>query len=197
MKAKEFVERCMNAAKLKTVYLQGGWGVRMSNDQIDYYTSTSVYPVNTKAARKRILQKVSPDTFGFDCVCFVKSILWGFTGDLSDAHGGAIYASNGIPDTTIGNLYQTYCREQSSDMNDIRAGEFLIYNGSHCAIYVGDGKIVEANLKGEIDGVVVREYLPEEWTGHGKLLWIDYTDPKVSRLVCPCCGSILIVKEGD
>ena len=33
----------------------------------------------------------------FDCVCLVKSILWGFNFSVG-GHGGAVYLANGVPD---------------------------------------------------------------------------------------------------
>ena len=36
--------------------------------------------------------------FGFDCVCLIKSLLWGWNGNEKLPHGGAVYESRGLYD---------------------------------------------------------------------------------------------------
>ena len=53
---------------------------------------------NKAAARVKMINAASEDTFGFDCVCLIKGILWGWNGDKNATYGGAKYASNNVPD---------------------------------------------------------------------------------------------------
>lgn len=45
-----------------------------------------------------MINAASADTFGFDCVCLIKGVLWGWHGDKNAVYGGATYTSNGVPD---------------------------------------------------------------------------------------------------
>ena len=51
-----------------------------------------------------MIMNASSDTFGFDCVCLVKGVLWGWNGDLSATYGGAKYTSNNVPDISADSM---------------------------------------------------------------------------------------------
>ena len=51
------------------------------------YTTNHSY--NKAAARVKMINAASEDTFGFDCVCLIKGILWGWDGDKNATYGGA------------------------------------------------------------------------------------------------------------
>ena len=38
-----------------------------------------------------MINSASSDTFGFDCVCLIKGILWGWNGNLNHVYGGATF----------------------------------------------------------------------------------------------------------
>lgn len=190
----ELCKRAEDVSKLKTVYLQGGFGILMTEEKKNYYTKICGNPFNKKPERISKLNSVSNDTFGFDCVCFVKALLWGFRGDTTQEYGGVKYASNGVPDTTIEIIYNNYCHEQSKDFSSIVKGEFL-YNGEgHCGLYIGDGKVAQANVVGANDGVYIEPLDASKWKYHAKLNWIDYGKKEVSTY-CPCCGTKLKIME--
>lgn len=125
----------------------------------------------------------------WDCIGLIKSILWGWVGDESKYHGGGVYASNGVPDTTEKGLLNN-CTDVSSDFTNLVPGEYLYMKG-HAGTYAGNGSVIECtkNSKFKIDGVGKtqigskgeRLYNGKQsgsWEKHGKLKWIDYEDTK-------------------
>jgi len=138
----------------------------------DFYSTSKINELN-----KRI------GAFGFDCVNLVKGILWGWNGDKSKTNGGAVYATNGVPDTNANGMFSNYCTSQSSDFSNILPGEALWVSG-HFGVYIGNGKAIECTPSwknkvqvtavgniGNISGLPTRK-----WTKHGKLPWIDYSN---------------------
>lgn len=82
MTSATFVEKLIDVAKnYKTLYVMGCFGAPMSAANKKRYTSNHTY--NKQAARTRMINAASADTFGFDCVCLIKGILWG----LARRHG--------------------------------------------------------------------------------------------------------------
>ena len=97
MKASELVGKAIDIAKNdKTLYVMGCFGAPLTTANKKRYTTNHSY--NKAAARLKMINAASEDTFGFDCVCLIKGILWGWCGDKSKTYGGAKYASNGVPD---------------------------------------------------------------------------------------------------
>lgn len=117
----------------------------------------------------------------FDCVCFIKSILWGF--DFSKGgHGGAIYLANGVPDVGANRMIEL-CTNISYDFNNIEIGEILWLDG-HVGIYIGDRCVAEATAAWE-DKVLISTVLNNgvriknnhqvySWVKHGKLPYVKY-----------------------
>ena len=97
MKAKIFVDKLVDIAKnYKTLYVMGCFGAPMTAANKKRYTGNHEY--NRQSARVAMINAASADTFGFDCVCLIKGVLWGWNGDASRVYGGADYAVNGVPD---------------------------------------------------------------------------------------------------
>lgn len=153
MKQAEFVDKLNLAYKSKTKYKSGGWG---SHDG---------------------------DLWYFDCICLVKGILWGWKADLNLKHGGAIYASKGVPDygeTRFFNL----CHNISTDFSRIHVGEMLWMKG-HVGIYIGNGYVIEAT-KGWKKNKVVKSKVSKDgtsslngvkrlkWLKHGYIPYVEY-----------------------
>ena len=119
----------------------------------------------------------------FDCVCLIKSILWGFNFSTG-GHGGAIYLSNGVPDIGANRMIEV-CSNISSNFNDIEIGEILWLNG-HVGIYVGDRNVVEATPAWldkvlisyvETNGARIKDGRQVySWVKHGKLPYVTYND---------------------
>lgn len=122
----------------------------------------------------------NPPVFGFDCVCMIKGVLWGWNGDASKTYGGASYASGGVPDIGADDMI-TKCSGVSTDFSKIVPGEAVWLKG-HIGVYIGGGKVIECSPAfkncvqvtaclniGAISGMNGRR-----WTKHGKLPYITY-----------------------
>lgn len=177
--ADEFCKRAKKVAtSYKTLYVKGCFGAPMNaKNKIRYSTNTAY---NKREDRKKKILAASADTFGFDCVCLIKGLLWGWSGDVNATYGGAVYKSNGVPDFGTEAMLN-YCTNVSSKFDAIPKGAVLWRSG-HVGIYIGDGLAVECtpswadcvqitavkNIEAKAD------YNAREWTKWGKLEWIDY-----------------------
>lgn len=151
----EFINTSLRIANdIPTKYELGGWG----NQKDGYYL--------------------------FDCVCLIKSILWGFNFSVG-GHGGAIYLANGVPDVGANRMIEL-CSNISSDFKNINIGEILWLDG-HVGIYVGNRRVVEATVAWE-SKVLISEVLEDgtrvrnnhrvyKWVKHGYLPYIKYNAP--------------------
>lgn len=75
MTSAEFVKRLKAAATdCKTLYVMGCFGAPMNSANKKRYTANHSY--NKQAARTAMINAAKADTFGFDCVCLIKGILW-------------------------------------------------------------------------------------------------------------------------
>lgn len=176
---KELAAACENVAKkFKTVYGLGCFGWPMTN--ANKKRAINAYAFNKKPERQAAINAATSDTFAFDCVCMIKALLWGWTGDASKEYGGAVYASNGVPDINDGQMLEV-CTDISDDFSKIQVGEYLWTDG-HCGIYVGGGKAVECTYRWS-DGVQVTDvfnisvgsnHVGRYWKKHGKLPYIVY-----------------------
>ena len=179
--AKELVAACLDVANnYKTLYVMGCFGAPMTASNKTRYSNNTSF--NQKSERKSKIQAASADTFGFDCVCLIKGLLWGWNGNASHVYGGATYNSNGVPDKGADQMI-AMCTEVSTDFSNIQIGEAVWLPG-HIGIYVGGGKAVEATYAEE-DGVQIQAVLPmgqipgmpcTGWQKHGKLPWISYEE---------------------
>lgn len=122
MKASELAQKLIDCAtKYKTLYVMGCFGAPMSATNKKRYTTNQSY--NKRPERTAKINAASADTFGFDCVCLFKGMLWGWKGDVNAVYGGASYQSNGVPDTTIQAIAKS-CKDVSTDFSKVEAGEF-------------------------------------------------------------------------
>lgn len=161
MKLNEFLKNLNIAYESPNIYERGGWG------------------------------KWNGQRFEFDCICLIKSILWGFTG-LKEGHGGAIYASNGVPDIGTEQMINV-CSEVSNDFLNMKVGQMVWMQG-HVGICTkpidetGYGEITEATvafgwsgiIKTRIDKDGNRTFegsneVSSPWQKYGYLPYIDYT----------------------
>jgi hypothetical protein len=134
-----------------------------------------------------MIKAASADTFGFDCVCLIKGVLWGWSGDTSKTYGGASYAVNGVPDIGADQMI-TKCKNISTDFSKIAIGEALWCAG-HIGIYIGNGLAVECtprwNNNVQITAVAnigkKSGYNARTWTKHGKLPYIEYDSETASQ----------------
>ncbi len=164
------------AKNYKTLYVNGCFGAPMTAKNKTRYTQNTAY--NRQPARTAKINAASADTFGFDCVCLIKGVLWGWSGDKSKVYGGATYTSNGVPDIGADQMIKV-CKNVSTDFSKIEVGEAVWMEG-HIGVYVGDGLAVECTPKWA-DKVQITAcncsksgYNRRNWTKHGKLPYIDY-----------------------
>ncbi len=181
MNSKEFVEKLKSVAdNYKTMYVTGCFGAPLNDYNKKRWMNE--YAANAKEPRRSNILKATSDTFGFDCVNLIKAILWGWCGDINAEYGGVTYKSGGVPDIDEGAMFRL-CTEQSCDFTNIQEGEAVWMQG-HIGVYVGNGLVVECTPAWK-NGVQftacncsVPGYNRRDWTKHGKLPYVTYTEEK-------------------
>ena len=183
MKASNFVSKlCSIASTKKTVYAWGMFGSTITKSRVQakakqypyWYTESKI------SSTFAPLYGSVPPVWGFDCVGLVKAVLWGWDGDESKVYGGAVYASNSVPDISADAMIER-CTDVSSNLNSIAIGEFLWMKG-HCGVYIGNSKVVESAPKWA-NGVQVTALTARNWLKHGKLPWVEYSVEEVRNVV--------------
>lgn len=177
MKASEFVKKLKDVAtNYKTLYVMGCFGAPMNKSNQQLYIDHHEY--NRGADRKKKIKAATDNTFGFDCVCLIKAILWGWSGDKNARYGGSNYASNGVPDINADYMIQV-CKDVSTNFDNIEIGE-AVWKPGHIGIYIGNGLAVECTPIWD-DCVQITAvntpktgYNTRVWNKHGKLPYIDY-----------------------
>lgn len=175
----EFVKKLEDVVKNhKTLYVMGcfGWPMTDANKQ----RCCNNHSYNKQAARTKMINAASSDTFGFDCVCLIKGILWGWNGDKTKTYGGAVYTSNGVPDIGADSIINV-CSGVSTDFSNIEVGE-LVWMKGHVGIYIGNGLAVECSpaWSNNVQITAVKNigtkngYNARKWTKHGKLPYLTY-----------------------
>ena len=164
------------AKNYKTLYVMGCFGAPMTAANKPRYCTNHAY--NRQAARTAMINAASADTFGFDCVCLIKGVLWGWKGDKNAVYGGASYACNGVPDIGADTMI-TVCKNVSTDFSKIEIGEAVWMEG-HIGVYVGDGLAVECTPRWDNKVQItacnrsVSGYNRRNWTKHGRLPYVTY-----------------------
>lgn len=168
----DLVKKAVDIANTKkTLYVKGGWGAYATNDNKIRYMK--MYEYNRTTALLNILF-ADPDVRFFDCICFIKYLLWSGKSEKAE------YEANGVPDCTEIQMLN-YCTDISSDFNHIVPGE-LVYLPGHVGLYIGNNLVVECTAASEgrviistFDKKMRDEYYFRAWQSHGKLSrWIDY-----------------------
>ena len=165
------------AKNYKTLYVMGCFGAPMTAANKKRYTQNHSY--NRQPTRTAMINAASADTFGFDCVCLIKGVLWGWKGDKNAIYGGAGYACNGVPDIGADSMIKV-CKNVTTDFSKIEVGEAVWMEG-HIGVYVGDGLAVECTPRWDNKVQItacnrnVAGYNRRNWTKHGKLPYVTYT----------------------
>ena len=179
MNNQQLVQKAINVVRdYKTIYSNGMFGQPITQSII---TQKAKQLPNwyTTQRQQELRALIGQGYFGFDCVCFIKSLLfWNWTGDTTNVNGGAKY--DGKTDMTEKQLLNM-CTDISEDFSNIEVGEYMYIPG-HCGIYIGNGEAVECTPKwkngvqitavhniGKIEGINGRT-----WEKHGKLPTIEY-----------------------
>lgn len=184
MNVNEFCDKLIDIAQnYKTLYVLGCFGAPMTSKNKTRYSNNNSYNSN----RKNLINNATEDTFGFDCVCLIKGILWGWNGNKNKIYGGAIYKTNNVPDIGANTIINN-CKNISTNFANIEKGE-LVWIKGHVGIYVGDGKVVECTPKWTNNVQItnlgnIAEYKKGNyriWTKHGKLPYINYVTNETQK----------------
>ena len=178
MRVNDFIDALVKATQCKTLYVKGGFGQTLNAKGKDRVIRA--YKYNEKRADK--INAMPDDSFAFDCCGLVKGVIWGFNGDPTKVYGGATYKSNGLDDVTEAGLI-SLCREVSTNLGEIQAGE-LLYMRGHCGVYIGNGLVAESTPAGK-DGAQITDLNFQKWTKHGKLPGIIYEDKQKPDVAKP------------
>lgn len=175
--AAELADRAENVAKnYKTLYVMGCFGAPMTKKNKARYTKNNEY--NRRPQRTAMINAADADTFGFDCVCLIKGLLWGWEGDGRHVYGGAKYESNGVPDIGADSMIKV-CKDVTADFSAIEKGE-AVWAPGHIGIYIGGGLAVECTpaWKNRVQITACNTdrpgYSRRSWKKHGKLPYIAY-----------------------
>ena len=186
---KDLAAACVNVAKnYKTLYVMGCFGAPMTEANKKRWIEREHYGYNNKAARTKMINAASADTFGFDCVNLIKALLWGWNGDVNHVYGGVAYQSNGVPDINADQMIAA-CKDASTDFSNIQVGEVVWLKG-HIGVYIGDGLAVECSPKwaNKVQITAVQNigakagYNARTWTSHGKLPYVEYAIEEAPKL---------------
>lgn len=182
MRSQELIEKLLSIEKnYKTLYVLGAIGAPLNESTAKRYKSW--YSYNAKSERAKMIDNAVRDgnVFGFDCVCLVKAVAWGWCGDKKHNYGGCKIDYNIVKDIDTEGM-RDVCLDLSDDFDNIIPGEYLWMQG-HCGVYIGDGLAIECTPKwancvqitavgniGKKDG-----YNTRTWIKHGKLPFVEYT----------------------
>lgn len=197
LKASNFVSILKRIAEeRKTVYAWGMFGSTITKERVQgkvkqypyWYTQSKVQSIFAPLYGK------NPPTWGFDCVGLVKGVLWGWNGDETKSYGGAVYASNGVPDISADAMIER-CKEVSSSMSSIAVGEYLWMKG-HCGVYIGNGQVVESSPKWK-NGVQITSLSARNWLKHGKLPFVEYVALEATKEVKTVTIEMPVLRKGS
>jgi len=186
----EFVNKAKAIAKLKTLYVNGCFGDRLTaSNKIRYINATSY---NQRPERKTLIMNATEDTWGFDCNGLIKACTWGFSAS-NKQYGGSIYQSNGLKDT--GEAQMIAMSNPSTDFSKLELPGSIVYMPGHIGIYIGDGLVIESTPSWN-DGVQITAclnignkpgYKGRKWTSWGKVPWIEYEDLEMVQKISVLC----------
>lgn len=185
MTGRTLAAKCVDIAqRYKTIYMYACYGFQVTTETIKRKAEQNLNGWYTKKniAKLEAVANQNPPVWGFDCVNLIKGILWGWWGNPEKEKGGAVYASNGIPDTNADGMINR-CSGVTDDFSRIEVGEAVWMQG-HIGVYIGDGMAVECTPRWE-DGVQITAVWNirkidglngRKWTKHGRLPHVDYGD---------------------
>lgn len=202
--AGDFIAKLKHIADdVNTVYGNGMVGRPITEANVN--AMAKYYPSWYTEKRKTEFRELyGKHYFGFDCVCLIKAVLWGWNGNESDTLGGAKYLSNDVDDLTVNGMLRN-CTDVSDDFSTIVPGELLWLDG-HVGVYIGDNRAIECTLNSTKtrNGVIysavknltsATDLYSRKWDKHGKMRWIDYTNTLDYKSAIDSIVSILR-KEG-
>lgn len=168
------VKHVKTALALKTKYMWAG----TLNTITDSYITQKVnqckkggVPASrsgyTEARIKQLRSLANRGYYGVDCVCLVKSYLWGGVGCPN-------YQSK--YDLPAGSMYDLATVKGSIDTLPECPGIIVISrkHGNHVGVYIGNGETIESTLGSRGDGVVKHKLDKTFWTDWFQCPFIEY-----------------------
>lgn len=168
------VKHVKTALALKTKYMWAG----TLNPITDSYITQKVnqckkggVPASrsgyTEARIKQLRSLANRGYYGVDCVCLVKSYLWGGVGCPN-------YQSK--YDLPAGSMYDLATVKGSIDTLPECPGLIVISrkHGNHVGVYIGNGETIESTLGSRGDGVVKHKLDKTFWTDWFQCPFIEY-----------------------
>lgn len=121
----------------------------------------------TEARIKQLRSLANRGYYGVDCVCLVKSYLWGGVGCPN-------YQSK--YDLPAGSMYERAKVKGSIDTLPECPGIIVISrkHGNHVGVYIGNGETIESTLGSRGDGVVKHKLDKTFWTDWFQCPFIEY-----------------------
>ena len=182
MTARELMRTCEKIAReYNTCYVWGGCGMPVTERTLA--DKLAQYPEQNRTYCAQARKYLDKDFWMFDCVCLIKSVLWQWSGNRNAYYGGAVYASNGVPDVSADGMIGR-CKSVSTDFSKITPGEALWLPG-HIGVYLGSGLAAECTpaFAGGVQitnvwNVGGSAYPGRKWQKHGLLPWVDYKAEK-------------------
>jgi len=177
----EFVEILLDiATNKKTIYVRGGLGEPMTEEAKQFDMERLDF--NRKPSSKKRILNADSETFGFDCSCMIKGILWGWNGDLSHRWGGTVFPPEEgmFPDLPAERLMEV-CENVSDNFDEgLLKGEAVVME-KHCGVYIGGGLVVESTCKWDAKVMITslkrrKGMHSRKWLKHGRMPVIDYVD---------------------
>lgn len=141
MHVDEFLDKLKLAADMKTLYVMGAFGARMTEENKKRYKNNHEY--NKQAERQKMINDAAENVFAFDCVNLIKGILWGWDADYNFKFGGAVYKSNNVPDFGADSFFKL-CEIKRTDFSKIVPGA-AVWMAGHIGVYVGNGQVIECS----------------------------------------------------
>lgn len=166
------VEHAKKALALKTKYMWAGTLSPITDayitQKVDQCIKAGVPPSRsgyTDARIKELRKLANRGYYGVDCVCFVKSYLWGGIGSPN-------YDSK--TDVNANVMYQKATVKGTIDTMPEIPG-LIVYSKTHphVGIYIGGGETIESTLGARGDGVVKRK-LDKFWEHWFQCPFIEY-----------------------
>lgn len=168
------VKHVKTALALKTKYMWAG----TLNPITDSYITQKVNQCKnsgvsasrsgyTEARIKQLRSLANRGYYGVDCVCLVKSYLWGGVGCPN-------YQSK--YDLPAGSMYDLATVKGSIDTLPECPGLIVISrkHGNHVGVYIGNGETIESTLGSRGDGVVKHKLDKTFWTDWFQCSFIEY-----------------------
>lgn len=179
MTNKQLARKCLDLAQnYHTIYVMGCLGYNMTkNNKTLMYNH---HEWNRQPNRWKHINGAGDNRWGFDCVCMIKSLVWGWCADKTKSRGGGIYGSNGLSDVGANQIItDTWCFDvevidscKTYDYSNIQSGE-VVWQEGHVGLYIGAGKVVHCT-PGGANCVQMADFNTMTWKKHGKLRCITY-----------------------